>query len=165
MSQAVLAESSYTCRLRQRLYCMLGPGLAAYRIATVALFSAWVGVRAVALDSAPRRLRRVAQAARHRPAHRTPGGAVTPPAPALERAGQGGQRPLGTPKRGKEVKIQGVSVRATRNPSLLIRNPEELPKRPAERRNHGSRYQEPPRNTRRPQSPLRHALPSEGAPA
>ena len=122
MSQAVLAESSHTCRLRprvrQRLYCMLGPGLAAYRIATAAFFAARVGVRAVALDSAPRLLRRVEQAARHRPTHRTPGGAVTPPVPALERADQGGYRPLGIPQRRKEVKIQGVSVRATRNPKV-----------------------------------------------
>ena len=69
-----------------------------------------------------------------------------------------------TPLRGKGLKIQGVIVRATRNP---ISSPRlEVPSllRTAERRNQGLLYQEPPRKTRWEQSPLSHADPSTGAP-
>ena len=67
--------------------------------------------------------------------------------------------------RGKEVTIQGVSVRATRNPRKLIRLPVTSRLRLAERRYHGSLNQEPPRSTRAAQFPDSHALPSVGAPA
>ena len=62
-------------------------------------------------------------------------------------------------------RIQGVSVRATRNPMRLPRMPVELPPRSAARRSPGSSNQEPPRKTRTEQSPLSQALPSAGAPA
>ena len=55
-------------------------------------------------------------------------------------------------------------VRATRNPSTLNRNPAEILPRIAERRYLGPLPQEPPRNTRWEQSPVRQALPSAGAP-
>ena len=75
-----------------------------------------------------------------------------------------GLRPL--EPQGKEVKIQGISVRATRNPSKLIRTRNASLKRNAERRSHGLLYQEPPRSTRRTQSPpVTQALPSGGAPS
>ena len=45
-----------------------------------------------------------------------------------------------------EVRIQGSSVRATRNPKSSLRTPDLL--RFAERRNLGRSYQEPPRKTR-----------------
>ena len=72
-----------------------------------------------------------------------------------------GLRPLDP--RGKEVTIQGVSVRATRNPTLWLRSPAVSPKRSAERRSPGMRSQEPPRTTRQSQFHS-HALPSFGAP-
>ena len=73
-----------------------------------------------------------------------------------------GWRPL---PRGKEVKIQGVSVRATRKPASPYRPPAVYPPRLAERRNLGSLPQEPPRSTRKLQSSDSHALPSVGAPS
>ena len=58
------------------------------------------------------------------------------------------------------------SVLATRKPAILNRFPAGNQLRSAERRNLGLLPHEPPRNTRRPQSPpLVHALPSLGAPA
>ena len=66
---------------------------------------------------------------------------------------------------GKDVRTQGVSVRATRKPRRLVRAPGELKRRRAERKNTGLLRQEPPRITRRPQFPDVHALPSDGAPA
>ena len=65
--------------------------------------------------------------------------------------------------RGKEVKIQGVSVRATRNPKPPPRLPEVFLSRWAERSFRGLLFQEPPRSTRQP--PDSHALPSVGAPS
>ena len=76
-----------------------------------------------------------------------------------------GLRPPWYPRRGKEVKIQGVSVRATRKPKGVPRSPVARLSRFAERRSPGMSYQAPPRNTRSLHSPLRHALPSAGAPA
>ncbi len=76
----------------------------------------------------------------------------------------GGQAPR-TPQRGKEVKIHGVSVRATRKPKRMKRIPDTLQTRNAARRSHGPLSQEPPRRTRREQLPVSHALPSDGAPA
>ena len=73
-----------------------------------------------------------------------------------------GWRPL---PRGKEVKIQGVSVRATRKPASTNRLPVVLLLRPAERRSPGRPLQEPPRSTRRLQSSDSHALPSVGVPS
>ena len=68
--------------------------------------------------------------------------------------------------RGKQVRTQGVSVRATRKPKVTTRFPTLYPRRMAERRNHGMLLHEPPRNTRCPQSPpATQALPSDGAPA
>jgi hypothetical protein len=66
--------------------------------------------------------------------------------------------------RGKEVKVQGVSVLPTRNPRPLPRLSEEFPLRSAERRSRGPLPQEPPRRTRLLQSPLVHAKPSVDAP-
>ena len=65
---------------------------------------------------------------------------------------------------GKEVKTQGVSVRAIRNPRMVSRRPVEFQSRMAERRYHGMLNQEPPRSTRRSQFHS-HALPFTGAPA
>ena len=59
----------------------------------------------------------------------------------------GGQAPR-TPQRGKEVKIHGVSVRATRKPTLSLRFPVSLLPRIAARRPPGALTQEPPRRTR-----------------
>ena len=62
------------------------------------------------------------------------------------------------------MKIQGVSVRAIRNPALPLRFPVPFLTRLAARRFLGLSFQEPPRNTRHLQSPVSHALPSAGAP-
>ena len=72
--------------------------------------------------------------------------------------------PLRTSIRCKEVRIHGVSVRPTRKPKSSSRPPVTFLPRFAERRFPGTSSQEPPRKTRRPQSPLVHALPSSGAP-
>lgn len=69
-----------------------------------------------------------------------------------------------TPTRGKNVKTHGMSVRATRNPRPLSQVPEVNLPRFAERRPRGTPFQEPPRITRRLQSPDFHALPFVGAP-
>ena len=66
--------------------------------------------------------------------------------------------------RGKEMKTQGVSVRPTRKPKLLSRKSVAILPRSAERRLSGSKSQEPPRTTRRLQSPAVHAEPFVGAP-
>ena len=66
--------------------------------------------------------------------------------------------------RGKEVKIQGVSVLPTRKPRWLYRLPVVTPPRLAERRNRGPLPQEPPRTTRRLHSPAVQGPPSVGAP-
>ena len=67
--------------------------------------------------------------------------------------------------RGKEVKIQGVSVLPTRKPKWLPRSSVVYPTRPAERRNCGSLIQEPPRTTwRSALPPCSQAEPSDGAP-
>ena len=58
-----------------------------------------------------------------------------------------------------ETMTQGVSVRATQSPKKLYRFSEGRRLRTAERRLLGSWIQEPPRNTRRLQSPLRRAPP------
>ena len=75
---------------------------------------------------------------------------------------QGGTAPL-DPPRGNDVKIQGVTVRATRKPRLLLRlsvlsslRPQDVGKKS---------LHEPPRNTRSEHSPLSHADPSVGAPS
>ena len=76
-----------------------------------------------------------------------------------------GASPPGPP--GKEVKIQGISVRATRKPSSLYRSPGVSEPRFAERSSLGKSLQEPPRRarTRQKQSrPVLHTLPSVGAP-
>ena len=79
---------------------------------------------------------------------------------------KGGLAPPWIPRRGKDVRTQGVSVRATRKPlSLNWAKVEEFLARFAERRVPGSPVQAPPRITRRLQSPLGHALPSVGEPA
>ena len=72
----------------------------------------------------------------------------------------------GAPRRqgGKDVKIQGVTVRAIRKPLLSIGRPEVSLRRNAARRSLGLLTHEPPRNTRREQSPLSHADPSAGMP-
>ena len=64
----------------------------------------------------------------------------------------------------KDVRTQGVSVRATRKPTLKARKTGLLVTRSAERRYLGTLPQWPPRSIRRPQSPDSHALPSDGAP-
>ena len=69
-----------------------------------------------------------------------------------------------TPK-GKEAKIQGVSVRPTRKPKPTSRTSVESMTRSAERSNPGSSYQAPPRTTRLLQSPVNQAEPSVGAPS
>ena len=69
-----------------------------------------------------------------------------------------------TPVRDKGLKIQGVTVRATRNPSRMNRTVAGPLKRYAERRSLGLLSKDPPRNTRREQSPLSQAEPSDGAP-
>ena len=74
-----------------------------------------------------------------------------------------GPRPW-TPARGKGLKIQGVIVRATRNPLRSPRSAEVSQPRFAERRFLGSLNQDPPRKTRREQSPRCHADPSAEAP-
>jgi hypothetical protein len=66
--------------------------------------------------------------------------------------------------RGKEVKIQGVSVLPTRKPRLLFLITVVSQRRLAERRLSGPLNQEPPRMARRLQTPVVHAEPSEGAP-
>ena len=66
--------------------------------------------------------------------------------------------------RGKEVRIHGASVRATRNPLSLNRSPVPSLLRTAVRRIPGMKSRKPPRRTRRAHSPSVHALPSEGAP-
>ena len=66
---------------------------------------------------------------------------------------------------GKGDKDQGVSVLPTRKPSLRLRNPAVPLRRKAARSSPGSTDQEPPRRTRRLQSPVVQAEPSEGAPA
>src|SRR5262249_7456318 len=72
-----------------------------------------------------------------------------------------GLRPLDP--RGKEVKIQGVSVRPTRKPKASPRATEVLLSRMAERRKSGSLSQDPPRTTRVLQlPPAVHAEPSAG---
>ena len=81
-----------------------------------------------------------------------------------EKNDQGGCAPSEPPE-GKEVTIQGVSVRATRNPTRPSRLPVVYVTRSAARRNLESLTQEPPRITRREQFPPSHALPSTGAPA
>ena len=65
----------------------------------------------------------------------------------------------------KEVMVQGVNVRAIRNPLPPSRPPVASLLRLAERRLPGPLTQEPPRSTRRLQSPDPHAPPSVGAPA
>ena len=65
--------------------------------------------------------------------------------------------------RDKGVRIQGVSVRATRKPTWRPPPGKCLP-RDAERRVLGWLFQEPPRVTRFSQSPCVHAEPSVGAP-
>ncbi len=77
---------------------------------------------------------------------------------------QGGQAPLNPPGGDREMKTQGVSVRATRKPRSLFRNPVPMLKRTAERRALGPKPQEPPRKARSEQSPRSQALPSDGAP-
>ena len=94
-------------------------------------------------------------------------GAAAPPPRQARRGAPSeptkGLRPLDP--RGKDVRTQGVSVRATRNPMRLTRLPDQYLPRSAERRFLGLACQEPPRSTRRPHSPDVHALPSRGAPA
>jgi hypothetical protein len=63
----------------------------------------------------------------------------------------------------EEVRIQGVSVLPTRKPPLPLRLPAVSQLRLAARRSPGTSYQEPPRRTRRLQSPLVQAEPSAGA--
>ena len=70
----------------------------------------------------------------------------------------------------QETRMQGTktqsNVLATRKPAMKYRKPSEYPKRYAERRCSGALYHEPPRNTRRSQSPPTvQAPPSAGAPA
>ena len=74
-----------------------------------------------------------------------------------------GPRPW-PPARGKGLKIQGIIVRATRNPMRSIRFAVVPLRRLAERRYLGLKIQDPPRKTRREQSPLSHAEPFVGAP-
>jgi hypothetical protein len=62
-------------------------------------------------------------------------------------------------------RIQDVSVLATRNPKSLTHSPRRTAKRLAERRSRILLLQEPPRSTRRVQSPRVQALPSSGAPS
>ena len=67
---------------------------------------------------------------------------------------------------GKEIKVQGVSVRPTRKPKYLSRLPVKYQPRLTERRSSRWLYQDPPRTTRRPLSRLQvHAVPSLGAPS
>ena len=65
--------------------------------------------------------------------------------------------------RDNEVKTYVLRVRATRNPRPMSRPPVVLLLRPTERRLTGALIQEPPRTTRRLQSPLLHAEPLAGA--
>ena len=66
--------------------------------------------------------------------------------------------------RGKEVNTHGVSVRATRKPTVLFRPAEVSLPRFADRRSLGTLTQAPPRKTRTLQFPYSpHALPSLGA--
>src|SRR5262245_258696 len=58
------------------------------------------------------------------------------------------------------TKFQGISVRATRKPTLRLLSPLESPARLAERRAPGISFQEPPRAARLVQSPVIHAEPS-----
>ena len=97
-------------------------------------------------------------------------GAVCPrgnarPAPDCPRRFQ--SRPGASPldPSGKEIKNQGVmSVLPTRKPVLLPRKTGVTQLRKAARRYPGSPPQEPPRRTRRLQSPAVQAEPSAGAP-
>ena len=73
-----------------------------------------------------------------------------------------GQSPLDP--RGKEVKIQGASVRATRKPLRKYWNRASNGRRFADRRAPDRSLHEPPRQTRSTQSPLSQAEPSVGAP-
>ena len=67
------------------------------------------------------------------------------------------------PSRGKEAKTQGVrSVRATRQPLLLWRLTARSGPRTVAWRTHGPSNQDPPRRTRRLQSPAIQAEPSGG---
>ena len=65
---------------------------------------------------------------------------------------------------GREVRIHGASVRATRNPMKLLRWRRVKPVRYAVRRSDGLSLHEPPRKMRRQHWPLCHALPFGGAP-
>ena len=67
--------------------------------------------------------------------------------------------------RGKEVKIQGVSVLPTRKPRLISWKSRGTLARTAERRSVGLSPQEPPRTTRRLQTASVHCEPSPGAPS
>src|SRR5262249_25941441 len=68
--------------------------------------------------------------------------------------------------RGDEAQLQGAtSVRATRNPKILPRMSMDSLTRCDERTCPGLLVQDPPRNTRRLQSPAVTAEPSAGAPA
>src|ERR1700738_349066 len=71
-----------------------------------------------------------------------------------------GDRCLGPPRL-----FQGASVRPTRKPRSLYRTSVVSLPRLAERRRCGSLTQEPPRTTRRPQSPSVRAEPSAGEPS
>src|SRR5262249_21915281 len=86
---------------------------------------------------------------------------------AARRGSVQGASPPGPPEvkreRGKEGKIQGVSVRPTRKPKASPRATEGLLSRMAERRKSGSVSQGPPRTTRMLQlPPAVHAEPSTG---
>ena len=77
-----------------------------------------------------------------------------------------GLPPPGPPQGAKRRRSRTQSnVLATRKPKSLLRFPVEFQLRIAERTTLGSPFHEPPRNTRREQSPEVHALPSAGAPA
>ena len=77
-----------------------------------------------------------------------------------------GLPPPGPPQGAKRPGFKTQSnVLATRKPKSLKRSPAEYQMRDAERTFLGSKLHEPPRNTRRKQSPEVHALPSDGAPA
>ena len=84
--------------------------------------------------------------------------------PAADPQEKPGGRAPWTPTRGKDLKIQGVIVRATRNPMMRLRKVEAILKRSAERRSLGKLTQDPPRKTRWEQSPLSQAEPSFGEP-
>ena len=98
-----------------------------------------------------------------RPGHPRPGPAPVIPAPGAKKIDRG----AGAPRPPQGAKTPGFkaqsSVLATRKPMRMSRSPVEYLRRFAERRFPGSLSHEPPRNTRRSQSPLNHALPSVGA--